>query len=63
MGPNEDYSPGGSISDSSEKLLRTDRGEGQSIRDFGDRCVGGVHPIKYTFLQKVAASHEEQTSP
>ena len=47
MGQNEDYSPGGSISNSSEKLLLRGRGEGQYICDFGE---GGVHSIKNTFL-------------
>ena len=54
------YSPRESISDSSEKLLQRGRGEGQYICDFSE---GGVRAIKHTFLQKVAASHEEQMSP
>ena len=67
LGQNEDYSPGDSISDSSEKQLQRGRWEGQYICDF---CERGVHAIKHTFLQKVAAtvvkitaSHEEQRSP
>ena len=60
MGQNEDYSSGDRISDSSEKLLQRGRGEGQYICDFSE---GGVRAIKHTFLQKVAASHEEQMSP
>ena len=66
MGQNEDYSPGDSISDSSEKLLQRGMREGQYICDF---CGGGIHAIKH-FLEKVSASpvkitasHEEQTPP
>ena len=63
MGQNEDYGPGNSISDSSEKLLWRGSGEGRYICDFGE---GDQH----TFLQKAVASlvkftasHEEQVSP
>ena len=48
LGQNEDYSPGGSISDSSEKMLQRGKGEGQYIRDFGQG--GRVHAIKHTFF-------------
>ena len=44
---NEDYSPGDSSSDSSEKLLQRDRGNGQHICDFGQ---GGVQAIKHIFF-------------
>ena len=46
-GQNEDYSLGDSISDSSEKLLQSGRGEGQYTCDFGER---GVHAIKHIFF-------------
>ena len=59
LGQNEDCSPGDSITDSSEKLLQRGRGEGQHLCDFGE---GGVLAIKHIFLQKVSASHEEQSS-
>ena len=63
MEQNEDYSPGDSISDSSEKLLQRGRGEDQYICDFGE---GGIHAVKHCltiFLQEVFASHEKQMSP
>ena len=60
LGQNEDYSLGDSISDSSEKLLQRSRVKGQCICDFGE---GGIHAIEHIFLQKVSASHKEQTSP
>ena len=64
MRQNEDYSLGDSISDSSEKLLQSGRGEGQYTCDFGER---GVHAIKHIFFAegfvRVTASHEEQMSP
>ena len=70
MGQNEDYSLGRGLSDSSEKTLQKGRRECQYICDFGEEVEGGVHAIKHTFLQKVAASllkvtasHEEQMSP
>ena len=67
-GQNEDYSPGDSISDSSEKLLQTGNGEGQFIYNFGG---AGIHAIKHIYfayffstgLVKVAASHKVQSSP
>ena len=49
FGANEDYSPGDSISDSSEKLLQRGRGEGQYICDFGE---GEVHVIKHIFFSE-----------
>ena len=59
MSQNEDYSPGDSTLDSSEKLLQRGRGEAEYLCDFGE---GGVHAIKHRFLQKVSAGHEEQSS-
>ena len=59
LGQNEDYSLGGSISDSTVKLLLRGRGEGQDIHDFGE---GGSTWNQTQILAKVAASHE-QTSP
>ena len=47
LGQNEDYSLGDSISDSSEKLLQTDKGESQYICDFGE---GQIHAIKHKFF-------------
>ena len=44
---NEGYSPGESISGSSEKLLQSNRGKGQHICGFGE---GGVHVIKHMFF-------------
>ena len=48
------------------KLLQRDRGKGQYTCDFGE---GGVHSVRYTFLQKfsaglvkVTASYEERMS-
>ena len=61
LGQSEDFSPGDSISDSSEKLLQRDSGEGQYIFDFGEG--GRVHAIKHIFfLQKVSAGLKEQAS-
>ena len=42
LGQNEDYSPGDSNSDSSEKLLPRGMGESQCICPFGE---GGVHAV------------------
>ena len=44
---NEDYSPGDSISDNSEKLLQRYRVKGQYICDFGK---GGVHAINHIYF-------------
>ena len=59
---NEEYSPGISISDISEKLW----GDGQFVCDFGK---GRIQVIKHIFFQKVSASlvkitasHEEHVS-
>ena len=52
MEQNEDYSPGDSISDSSEKLLQRGRGEDQYICDFGE---GGIHAVKHIYFLKVSA--------
>ena len=43
LGQNEDYSPGDSSSDSSEKLLQRDSGENRYKLDFGE---GGIYAIK-----------------
>ena len=50
---------GDSISDSSEKLLQRGRGK-VNIWDFGE---GRVCAVNHISLKKVAASHEDQTSP
>ena len=65
-GQNEDYSPGDSVSNSSEKLLQRGQGEGQCICESGD---GEIHAIKHIFFQisaslmKLSASPEKQSSP
>ena len=59
LGQNEDCSLGDSTSDSPGKLLQTDSGEGQYIRDFGEEAI---HAIKHIFFQKVSAGHKEQLS-
>ena len=46
-GQNEDCSPGDSTSDSAEKLLQRDRGEGQYIDDFGE---GEIHAIMHIYF-------------
>ena len=53
LGQNENYSLGDSISESSEKLHQSGRGEGQCLWGCGE---GGVYAIKNTFFQKVTAS-------
>lgn len=53
LGVNEDFSPGGSMSNSPEKLLQKGSGE-VSMCDLGE---GGMHAVTYIFLQKVSASH------
>ena len=58
LGLTEDYSPGHSLSGSSEDLLQRGGGGGQCKYDFGER-----YEIKHSFQQKVAASHKEQVSP
>ena len=68
LGQNEDYSPGDSISESSEELLQRGSGGGGQYRcDFAE---GGVHALEHICfaevsarLVKVTAGHEEQTSP
>ena len=60
MGQNEKYRLGDSPSDTSEDLFQRGKLGGQYICDFSER---GIYAIKHTFLQKVAASHEEQMSP
>ena len=62
LGQNEDYSPGDSISESSEKLLQ--RGD-RKVKTYAV-LVKGVHAVKPIFLEKatvslmeVAASHEK----
>ena len=62
VGQNEDYSPGDSISESSEKLLQRSRGECQYIWNSGEGEVHAIRHLFFFFLQ-VSASHEEQMSP
>ena len=59
-GQNEDYSPGDSLSDSSEKLLQRGKGEGQSVLYL--ILVKRVHAVKHRFWQKIVASQKEQMS-
>ena len=47
LGPNEVYSPGDSVSVSSEKVLQRGRVEGQYICSFGE---GGAHAMKHIFF-------------
>ena len=47
LGQNEGYSPGNSISASSEKLLQRGRKESQYIRDFSEE---GLHAIRHIFF-------------
>ena len=67
LGPNEDYSLGGSISDSSEILLQRGRGKCQYICSFGEGggTCNQVHILQNlgASLVKVTAIHEEQMSP
>ena len=44
-GQNEDYSPGDSTSDSSEKLLQRDMREGQYLCDLGEGRILAVKQI------------------
>ena len=69
LGQNADQSPGGSISESSEKPLQIDTGK---VSVYVILMKGEVHAASICthFLQKVpaglvtvTASHEEQTSP
>ena len=67
LGQNEDYSPGSSISESSEIWLQRDTGTGQYTGDYGEG--GGPSNQAHIFqkfaasLVKVTTSHEEQMSP
>ena len=60
LGQNEDCSPGGSISDSSERLLQTGSG-GRSI----DKVLvkGEFRTVKHSFFKKIFVSHEDLMSP
>ena len=64
LGQNDDYSSGGSISDSSEIQLHRGRGKG---RIYVILVKGEVHAAFYRrsllSLGVVNGSHEEQTSP
>ena len=60
LGQNEDYSPGDSSSDSSEKLLQRDSGEDGHKLDFAEG--GNICNQAHMFLQKVSTSHEEELS-
>ena len=60
LGQNEDYNPGDSSSDSSEKLLQRDSGEDGYKLDFAEG--GNICNQAHMFLQKVSTSHEEELS-
>ena len=61
MGQDEDYSPGDSISPSSEKLLQRGRGRERSVLYL--ILVKRVSVVRHTFWLRLTASHEEQMSP
>ena len=64
LGQNEDDSLGDSISGSSEELLqRKGRSELYMILGKAGGGGGGVHAVRHTFWEMLAASHEEQMSP
>ena len=50
MGQKEDYSPGGSISESSEKLLQRGRGK---VSVYVILVSGEVHAAKHTFYRSL----------
>ena len=63
-GKNEDYSPGDSTSDNSEKLLQRSRGEDHYMCDFGKGEVRAIkHIFFFFFFHKISAIHEEHLSP
>ena len=59
-GQNEDCSPRGSISDSSERLLQRSSG-GKSI--YKVLVKGEFNTIKHSFYKRFFASHEDLMSP
>ena len=60
LGKNEDCSPGGSISDSSERLFQSSSG-GKSI--YKVLVKGEFNTMKHSFYKMVFVSHEDLTSP
>ena len=60
MGHNEDCSPGGSISDRSEKLLQSSSG-GKSIHKV--LVKGGFSTMKHSFYKRFLVSHEDLMTP
>ena len=59
-GKNEDYSPGDSTSDNSERLLHRGSG-GMSI--YKILMKGDFNAIKHLLYKRFSASHEKQMSP
>ena len=59
-GQNEDCSSGGSISDSSDRLLKS-RSGGQSI--YKVLMKGAFKTTKHSFYKRVCVSHEDLMSP
>ena len=60
LGQNEDYSPGGSISDSSEKLFQSGSW-GKSIYKVLVKVESNT--MKHSFYKRFFVSHEELMSP
>ena len=60
LGQNEDCSPGGSISDSSERLLQSGSG-GKSIYKVLGK--GEFNTMKHSFYKRVFVNHENLMSP
>ena len=60
LGQNEDYSPGGSSSDSSERLLQSGSG-GKSI--YKVLVKGECNTMKHSFCKILFVIHEDLISP
>ena len=60
LGQNEDYSLGGSISDSSERLLQSGSG-GKSI--YKVLVKGEFNAMKHSICKRFFVSHEDLMSP
>ena len=60
LGQNEDCSLGGSISDSSERLLPSGSG-GQTI--YKVLVKGKLNTMKHSFYKRIFVSHEDLISP
>ena len=60
LGQNEDCNPGGSISDSSKRVLQSSSG-GRSI--YKVLVKGEFNTMKHSFYKRFFVSHEDLTSP